>query len=383
MSKQCSLRLDIVQKENKLGWQIFHRKLGRNESIAGLYPMPSVTSPAEIIAALSRTKEPVDIHQLKNFGIWAMEKIFPDKIIRQFEDSDEGDILFMVPVNWADIPFELFFYSKGFLGQLFRIGTIIVLSAEVGSRKVFQPRAPLLIVADPAHDLPSAYQEGIQLKSFCNEKNWPVHLLTSADKTKIISEIKKAGIVHFAGHSVDNHRRDLTGWKFGKEILLNIIDIEKIGSEASVPWLVFSNSCYGGNNGAENNFSGIAGAFLKAGVLQVIGPVQEVHDAQAFLFAKNFYNSLFNGLSCAEALFLAKQELLTDNAQGLSVLFYRLFGDPCSDYAEQRQPLSPIVHKILSQPIKLLVIVGVLLSLLLLIIAIVSNSENIFYIPPK
>ena len=105
--------------------------------------------------------------------------------------------------------------------------------------------------------------------------------------------------------------------------------MEKIGESSQPPWLVFSNSCYAGNTGGDTDFSGIAGAFLKAGVSQVIGPVKKVNDIDALNFAKIFYSFLFKGMNPSESLLAAKQQNMKEGSRGITSFLYRLYGDPC------------------------------------------------------
>jgi hypothetical protein len=91
----------------------------------------------------------------------------------------------------------------------------------------------------------------------------------------------------------------------------------------------FLNSCYASSCGRDSNLWGIAGAFLKAGVSQVIAPIKRINDREALAFARSFYGCLFKGISPAESLCSAKQGMQKSNPDSVTPLLYRLYGDPC------------------------------------------------------
>jgi hypothetical protein len=72
--------------------------------------------------------------------------------------------------------------------------------------------------------------------------------------------------------------------------------------------------------------SGIAGAFLSAGVQQVIGPFCKLNDVQAKRCTMSFYSCLFKGKNAAQALTSLRKKI--PEGAGVTPLFYRLFGDP-------------------------------------------------------
>ena len=80
--------------------------------------------------------------------------------------------------------------------------------------------------------------------------------------------------------------------------------------------------------GCDVELSGIAGAFMRAGVAQVIGPAVQINDREAGAFAERFYGFLFKGGNAGEALLMARRKLAEDNS-AVTPLLYRLYGDPC------------------------------------------------------
>lgn len=157
MSRSCSLRLDLIENEEELAWQLFHRTSGINPSIAGVYKLPSQISPEVIHSQLEELHTLNDRTQFRSFGTSIKDTVFPGKVIKELEKYDSGDILFMVSPQWADIPFETFHISRGFIGEIFRSGTIIRIQSETESEKAIPYHNRMLIIADPAGNLQSAY----------------------------------------------------------------------------------------------------------------------------------------------------------------------------------------------------------------------------------
>lgn len=84
--------------------------------------------------------------------------------------------------------------------------------------------------------------------------------------------MEKVSVVHYAGHLPDMEGSHFYGWQLGSGHIFDISDMESLTNCHSIPWLIFSNSCHAGNCNNGYGLSGIAGTFLKAGVLQVMCP---------------------------------------------------------------------------------------------------------------
>jgi len=330
MNRRCSLRLDLVGDGEAWSWRMFFRTSGPNPSIDRKIPLPQSASPDEIISSLYEKLGIPGTARIRAWGSHLWQTIFPQQIKREIKDAEGGDILFNVPPAWANIPFELcYIANKGFLGQIFQIGTIICLESENRVRKDLLPYERLLIIADPGGDLPSAHHEGMDLKEFAKKSGIETHLIVSGDKSKILEAMEISSMVHFAGHSFDTGKPDSTGWMIGPDAVLNPTEIEQMRTSPSVPWLIFSNSCHASSCGRDSNLWGIAGAFLKAGVSQVIAPIKRINDRDALAFARSFYGCLFKGMPPAESLCFAKQEMQKCHPDSVTPLLYRLYGDPC------------------------------------------------------
>jgi hypothetical protein len=222
MGSNCSLRLDLVPGGTGWAWQLFHRRAGINPSLSGLYPFPREIIPADIYAFSAKRDVFGNAKEMDQYSLWLTEKLLPLGILKEIEDAQKGDILFMVPPEWADVPFELLCTSRGKLGLLFSVGTIIRSWSEQAPLAKASRQESLLIIADPAGNLPSAYEEGIRIKEFAKKNQREFHLITSGDKWKILNEFSNAGIVHFSGHSIGSDGASEAGWQLGEHDFLSM-----------------------------------------------------------------------------------------------------------------------------------------------------------------
>jgi hypothetical protein len=383
-----------------------------NTSIIDTFDLPSTVTPDEITASLDAVFGTPQKEKVETFGIWLKERLFPGVVIKELNSYRYGDIQFTVTPRWADIPFELSRLPGGFLGELFRIGTVISLSAEKSStageneeirkssiREYDTEPGKMLILADPAGNLPSATHEGNLLAEFLDsigQKEY--HHIGYGSKSKIITAIEKSGMIHYAGHSVYTGDKYTSGWQLEGEELLTLSDLEKLESSRQIPWFVFSNSCHAGNSGASGDLTGIAGAFLKIGVAQVIGPVKKIEDESACEFACSFYKNMFNGKEPAESLRVTRNEMQRKNPGSIVPHCYRLFGDPCfrvpgrkaEPQSHHGQTVYPVTSgyegekarkKIL--PLRVfLILLGCLIVVGIAFFVLSEKENDVIYIPP-
>jgi len=163
MKRRCSLRIDLLTKESSVSWQVFDRLTGVNDGITCTITATKQPDPQKIIDsfnnAVTKAHEccnyQVGLGFLQAWGSNACKEIFPDEITRKLSTYDCGDILFMVPLGWADFPFELIYLQKRFLGQRFHIGTIINTGAPQGPEKQYNHGGDLMIIVDSSDRLRS------------------------------------------------------------------------------------------------------------------------------------------------------------------------------------------------------------------------------------
>ncbi len=339
MRRRCSLICDVTGTEKSWSWHIIHRNQF-NESLTTGFPVPGELAPEEVCRSFYDNLTGADMFQLTALGASLFNTIFPEQLRSEFSKYIGGDILFRIPSEWADIPFELSYeQSLGFLGTVFQIGTIIYFPTDHTQRGTARNSLKkytvnkVVILADPAGNLPSAHTEGMQLKEYIKKQGIIAHFIAQGTRQKILDSMAQASCVHFAGHS---HADDNTsGWEIQQETYLTTDDIGSLAKNPAVPWLIFSNSCHGGRCSNSSHLSGIAGAFLNAGIPQFIGPIDRVNDSEASAYAFSFYQHLFKKrfllkrILPAQILLGTRRKMLKQNPHLVTPLFYRLFGDPC------------------------------------------------------
>jgi hypothetical protein len=388
MTGHCSLRLELVPSGSHWGWRYFHRSSGENQSITSVYAFNEPIDALTICEGFDKIFSGGKIDSLYEYGEWVTRKIFPGPIEQLFYGCDHGDILFAVPPQWADVPFELLVVKPGeFLCSTFKIGAIITLENHPQKATPRLTGNTMTIIADPACTMPAAYEEGNILSRLASSNKIQSHLLCAGNHGKISDTIKHGAIVHYCGHSHYGKERFTTGWLIGPDTYFNLNDIEKIAESPTVPWLIFSNSCDAGTVGSNEELSGIAGAFLKAGVRQVVGPIKRVNDTAAKIFAEKFYNALFKGLNPAESLLKVKKEYITENDPDITPLLYRLYGDPCFKSAPDNKTIKKEIESQVyttrkRQPVLIAGLV-LLVIIILLILFWPLGSNQILYIPAK
>lgn len=356
MKRQCALRLDLVPGEASLAWQMFDRLTGVNGGIARTIPVSHHGNPDKIVAsfndiivnAMNGSNQELALASLRAWGSRACKDIFPEEMLRKLSSYDGGDLLFMVPLQWADLPFEILYLSGSFLGERFQIGTIITTGISQGPEKQYNHGGDLMIITDASQRLKSVCREGESLRGIAIKRKRQVRFILKADARKLIAELPEASIVHFAGHSGPDQKYRTAGWRLGEGNYFDTDDIIKTGASPVLPWLVFSNSCDGGRIMVNSGLSGIAGAFLTAGVHQVVGPYCKLNDMQARCCTMAFYAALFKGKSVAQALTSLRKN--RPDGAGVTPLFYRLFGDP--RYVEPKnkrvfQKIAPLLAALL------------------------------------
>lgn len=196
--------------------------------------------------------------------------------------------------------------------------------------KTLNTSGPLLVVADPAHDLPEAYREGVQLTESLLKG---AQLLTreAATRDEVRHQLSGARLFHYAGHGATNPTRPWSSHlRLSREEWLSLMDIQ--GLELNSP-LVFLNACEAGQVAPESGGAlSLADGFVDAGAAAVIASRWDLPDRAATQVASSFYTYWMSGVSLDEALGKALRDLSTrrgEPASSVSVWSaYLLVGSP-------------------------------------------------------
>jgi len=211
------------------------------------------------------------------------------------------------------------------------------IQAKVSIKRVDRPKSDkvrFLFISNPTLDLPKADEEVKQIIRFLTwMHDIDVVYINGEDATienlLDVLEDKYFDVIHYAGHAVFNTKNleysaiklydgDLTA-----KYLLNIIDVP--------PRIVFMNACESANIyylEYDGRLTGLASAFISAGVDAYIGTLWPVVDEIAADLAINFYNQLLNGETVSRALRNAKLEVKRKYNDPFTWAAFILYGDP-------------------------------------------------------
>jgi class 3 adenylate cyclase/CHAT domain-containing protein len=305
----------------------------------------------EIITLLNRANRRAKVTReiltsLKKSGQILFDLLIPPKVREKISSTDAENLILYVDDRLVHIPWELLFDGKQFLCRRFAMGRIVSTRQAPTSLSSRIPKAPfkVLVVGDPRGDLDASYQEGIEIKTFLDEKRDIFHVDFKShpvDVPFVKKNLRDYDIVHYAGHA-DYHSENPSesAWLL-KNGRLRAGEISAMGGLQPMPSLVFSNACQSGHSGEwrvsaeyEQQIFGLANAYLLSGVQHYIGTFWEILDEPSWFFAKRFYSFLAEGLKIGEAVRRARVELIdTYGEETIVWATYMLYGDPTFEFA--------------------------------------------------
>ncbi len=316
MSVRLSCIFELIDTKGIRGWRVINRASG-NSPLSTISEMPVQNVPQSIIENFTESLGRNSIADVFESGRIVATQLFPKNIFDLINSADGGDILFRVPAEWADVPFELCDCGSGFIGQLFAVGTIIGDSiSSANSFASVNDHAEVLFVAT-TDGTPAAAVECGSLSAMFRRRFASARNAVNPSIERLLAVLSQSGFAHIAGHaSVE-----------GLHLSDGVLQPEKIAALKKSPAMVFINACSAGKLGGAG-MSGLAGAFLSVGSQIVIAPFVPVRDVDAHNTATGFYKLLLDkkGMAPAEAI---RRIRLTDAKAGLiNSLVCRIFGDP-------------------------------------------------------
>lgn len=277
------------------------------------------------------------IEDVRSLGAQLYAYLFPESLQGQLRQCPTANLFLELDEKLVHLPWELCYDGQDFLATKFRIGRHVVspraprLREDTNSRGFNLPLR-VLIIADPTENLPSAAQEGRELKAMLSRvPALKVNLIGGAVVTsgRLPSTLAKYDIVHYAGHSVyDAVTPGKSGWLLS-DGMLTAEDLRKLQRP---PVLVFSNSCQAGATAPwenEEQAFGLGSTFIESGVKRYIGTFWSVYDETSLRFAATFYRHLVVGATIGDALQYARQAVTPQPGwYELAGLSYMLYGSP-------------------------------------------------------
>ncbi len=226
------------------------------------------------------------------------------------------------------IPWPLLHDGRGFLGTRWALGELPVGAEAPVSAPAGEGGRRLLVVADPAGDLPAARHEGEAIVSELGRAADPPPFelrLGRLPRGELQRAFGAFDLLHFAGH-VDG---DPAGWRLA-DGRLGAAEVDALAG-GRAPSFVFANAC--GSAGAAA--SALRAALLRVGVRHVLGATVDLPDLPGADFAAAFYRALVSGAPVGEAVRLARVAQFEGTGDAWAA--YRLFGDPCVSYFVQAE----------------------------------------------
>ena len=165
----------------------------------------------EIITLLNRANRRAKVTReiltsLKKSGQMLFDLLIPPKVREKISSTDAENLILYVDDRLVHIPWELLFDGKQFLCRRFAMGRIVSTRQAPTSLSSRIPKAPfkVLVVGDPRGDLDASYQEGIEIKTFLDEKRDIFHVDFKShpvDVPFVKKNLRDYDIVHYAGHA--------------------------------------------------------------------------------------------------------------------------------------------------------------------------------------
>ncbi len=238
-----------------------------------------------------------------------------------------------------DIPWPVLHDGRGFLGRRFDLGEGRWTARWSG--RADAPSDRLLILCDPAADLPAARAEGDALSAVLGRVAAPPPYdmrLGRMGCADILRALRRYGVLHFAGHVDPPDAGD--GWRLADGHLdPAAIDLLRGGP---VPRLVFANAC--------RSLGSTGRALLDAGVRHLIGTDLDLPDLQGADFARDVHRALFEGQPVGAALRLARRRAAERDDPAW--MAYRLVGDPRTRYAEPRPEAQAELRRVVALAVR-------------------------------
>jgi|GEM_PF-2691120 len=258
-----------------------------------------------------------------------------------------SDLVLQITENLVFIPWELLYDGRDHLCFRFDLGRCVKTSAALVPvvRPVEQRPLRMIILADPAGDLPAARMEAVLIRKEMSA----VKSINVTTKTGYIlrdyvkRNLRHCDILHYAGHmDLDDLEPERSGWKLADGLLCGQ-DLKGPGADSFLPAFIFMNACQsvftmsvGGDERTETRLYGLANRFLMSGARHVIGTMPSIPDASSVEIARLFYHHIAEMRSIGGALRQARLDLRTlKGVDDLTWAGYVLYGDPGRAISDQ------------------------------------------------
>jgi len=225
----------------------------------------------------------------------------------------------------VDVPWEAMAVGSASLAERLHLGRQLVLDGATAPSRArasaltgAKPR--VLVVADPAGDLPHAAREGELLAGLLGAADSGCQVTLRAGRLRrdeLLAALRTCDAIHFAGHSDPPDAG--AGWRLA-DGWLAAGDVAAMAGGAACPSLVFAHACR-----SAAGHDDVLTAFVRAGARHAVGTQWDVPDEAAPEAASCFWRAVLSGGSCGAALLEARAA-----AGPIGGAAYLLLGDPGS-----------------------------------------------------
>jgi hypothetical protein len=278
--------------------------------------------------------------QLEEAGQAIYLDLLPAFLKEKLEEASARNLVLHLDRQLLGIPWELLHDGDAFLGRRFRIGRLVSMDQDSATlqRRMAGPLSAL-VVADPCGDLPAARREAEQVGRILEDGQVYGEVTTLIGDVTLRTfrdELARHDVLHYAGHAEAGDAKR-GGRLLLKDGAFTTKMIDQLRGRVDFPGLVFLNGCTSSDDTARlskdadpmGGMSGIAGAFLLAGVRHVVGTLWDVRDEVARRFAAACYKELGQGATIGSSLEAARLAIIDEHGED-SLLWadHLLYGDP-------------------------------------------------------
>ncbi len=269
---------------------------------------------------------------LAGHGRVLFDLLLPSPVKARIRATEGGSLVIVSTGGRLAPPWHLLHDGRTFLGTGFATGELWAAGRPRPERPP-RPRgaAELLVVADPAGDLPGALQEGETLVKAMARGERPLRCELRAGPLRchdLLRRMRHARMLHFAGHADPEDETGPSGWRLS-DGRLGVAELVTLAGDTT-PDLVVANAC----RSATQATRAIGDALLAAGVRHFIGTTIDLPDLPAADFMRRFYERLQRGATVGEALRVARVQAAESDLVVWTA--YRLRGDPDARYFDAR-----------------------------------------------
>lgn len=294
----------------------------------------------EILEYAQPPAEGADEGWLQEVGTLILTSLFPKSIQSQLLRL-EG-VHLAISTDDPEVPWEFVWTEQGCLARRVAVARRVVVESTASD--VSPPergRMEMLIVTNPTSDLEAAEREGNRIRDIlAGDPLIRVTTLNREEATarRLFKTLRgsRFDVFHYAGHVTQ--RADGHDDEFQLELASGPVSARYLAGRFSVPpEIAFINGCQSGSSTSPHGrrvtmsantrmVTGMAEAFLSAGVRSYVGTLWDVEDLAASRLATSFYQEVVAGATMGSALLKGREAVAADGP--LAWAAYVLFGQP-------------------------------------------------------